>query len=102
MTSNINTECCRGTNESNAGEWHFPNGTVVPRFVDDNFADFTRRGGTRKLRMERNNNATMPTGTYQCRVPDGENIVVANITLITGQHYLHELTCTGWSKVSTL
>ena len=83
VTSNVNTECCRQIDNGNVGEWHFPNGAMVPRSSASPSADFTRRGFTHQVRLNRRNNALTPTGTYECRVPGSgtRSVTIANITI---------------------
>ena len=85
VTSNVNTECCRTSDGGNVGEWYFPNGTIVPRNShaqrDDGFA---RSGFAHQVRLNRRNNATSPTGTYECRVPDGGTRKLVNASIILG------------------
>ncbi len=83
VTSTVNTVCCRGTDGGNVGEWHFPNGNIVPRNSDSPNGDFTRSGSTQQVRLNRRNNALSPSGVYTCVVPDGNDGVnhTANITL---------------------
>ena len=86
VTSNVNTQCCRGSDGGNVGEWHFPNGDIVVR---NNNADFFRSAFTHQVRLNRGNNNTMgPTGAYECRVPDGVtgDVVTASIILTTGKY----------------
>ena len=90
MTSNVNTECCRNTDGpggsgGSVGEWYFPNGTMVPRNMGaPSSANFTRKGFTHQVRLNRRNNATSPTGTYECRVPDGNTGELMNASIILG------------------
>ena len=91
-TSNINTHCCRGTDNPNGGsvgEWFFPNDTIVPRERQNPSNDFTRTGWTHQVRLNRRNDAMTPLGTYECRVPhmDTTNTVTASI-IISGKHLL--------------
>ena len=83
VTSNVNTQCCRGSDGGNVGEWHFPDGTMVPRNSVAPSADFVRSGFIHQVRLNRRNNARSPTGTYVCRVPDGTTgeLVYASIIL---------------------
>ena len=86
VTSNVNIQCCRGINNPNGGalgEWHFPDGTIVPRYSADLDADFSRSGFTHQVRLNRRNNAIGPTGAYECRVPPlgGGALVTASITI---------------------
>ena len=73
VTSEVNSQCCRGSDGGNVGEWYFPDGTIVPRNRQSPGGDFTRSGYTEQVRLNRRNDAMGPTGTYTCRVPDGEN-----------------------------
>ena len=88
VTSNVNTQCCRSTDGPNksgrVGDWYFPNGTMVPRHSAAPSADFTRSGFTHQVRLNRRNNATSPTGTYECRVPDGFTGELVNASIVLG------------------
>ena len=83
VTSNVNTECCRGIDGGNVGEWHFPGGAKVPRnSAAPPSTNFTRSGFTRQVRLNRRNSAMSPNGTYECRVPDGDGMnTAAQITV---------------------
>ena len=84
VTSNVNTECCRGSDGGNVGEWHFPDGTIVPRYNQDPNADFSRSAFTHEVRLNRRNTGAMlPTGAYECRVPSlgGGVLVIASIMI---------------------
>ena len=86
VTSNVNTQCCRGSDGGNVGEWYFPNGTIVPRNIKLNrsyYSSFTRSGFTHQVRLNRRYNS-MTTGTYECRVPDHHGLLhTATIELTT-------------------
>ena len=84
VTSNVNTECCRGSDGGRAGEWYFPDGNQVPRNAESD--DFSRSGFTHQVRLNRRNNAMGPTGVYECRVPSlgGATLVTASITIAVG------------------
>ena len=85
VTTNVNTACCRPRDGGNVGEWYLPDGTLVPRFGRAPYADFSRHGYTQQVRLNRRNNAMTPTGTFECRVPDGSGVLQsAFITLDTG------------------
>ena len=60
-----NVECCES---SRKGEWYFPNGTTVGTSVDG--GDFYRNRGPSVVRLNRRNNAMMPTGVFCCEIPD--------------------------------
>ena len=81
VTSNVNTQCCRESDGGNVGEWYFPGGTIVPRQNSAPSADFTRSGFTHQVRLNRRNSAMSPTGIYECRVPDGDGMNTAQISL---------------------
>ncbi len=72
VTTNVNTACCRTVNGGNIGEWHFPNGTIVPRKSGNEGAAFTRNGGPQTVFLNRRSDVMSPTGPYECRVPDSE------------------------------
>ena len=83
VTSNVNMNCCRGSDGGNVGEWYFPSGAIVPRRNSDaSSANFTRRGFTHQVQLNRRNGAISPTGIYECRVPDsGAGNGTAQITI---------------------
>ena len=79
VTSEVNSQCCRRRDGGNVGEWHFPDGSMVPRRNDNPaiMADFTRTAYREQVRLSRRNSALSPVGEYSCRVPreggcDGE------------------------------
>lgn len=83
VTSDINSQCCRGSDGGNVGEWYFPDGSTVLRRRENPGGDFTRSGFTEQVRLNRRNNAGGPTGVYTCAVPRecGGQIHTANISL---------------------
>ena len=85
VTSNVNMNCCRridGPNDSgNLRDWHFPNGTIVPRHSDVPSANFTKSAFIHQVRLNRRNNALTPNGIYECRVPDALTGVLVNATI---------------------
>ena len=85
VTSEVNTRCCRRRDGGNVGEWHFPNGTVVPRRRASPDGDFTRTGYTHQVRLNRMNDAMGPVGTYTCTVPDAENGKEYSATITLGE-----------------
>lgn len=78
-------ECCK---ESQAGEWFYPNNTLVlPSFAGLNF--YQDRNSQAVHLNRRNGAALSPTGKYHCRIPDAIasgtfQILVANI-IVTGK-----------------
>ena len=94
VTSNVNTQCCRGIDGGRVGEWYFPNGTIVPRNMEaPASANFTRKGFTHQVRLNRRNNAMSPTGIYECRVrvsgeanaSNASDAITANASIVTAQ-----------------
>ena len=59
VTTNVNTVCCRGGDNNRmtnatagaVGEWHYPNGTLVPRH--GSVVNFARVGYTHQVRLAR-------------------------------------------------
>ena len=91
-TSNVNDHCCRGSNNPNGsslGEWYFPDGTIVPRPSSN--ADFTRTAWTHQVRLNRRNNAMIPLGAYECRVPhmDTTSTEVHTATITLGEYSMN-------------
>ncbi len=91
VTSNVNTNCCRGADHpgsGSVGNWFYPDGTIV---IGNSYnyyygnSNFTRSSHTQQIRLNRKRPDVMsPTGVYTCEVPDGSNttmIHTANITL---------------------
>ena len=85
-TANLGIVCCRGVDGNRAGDWYFPNGGVVPGNGGNERADFTRSGYTQQVRLNRRNDAPTPAGVFECRVLNGDGIVLgsASITLTIG------------------
>lgn len=82
-TKNVNTQCCRGSDGGNVGEWFFPDGTMVPRNRDGSGNGFTRSAFMQQVRLNRKfDDVLLPTGVYECRVPGYNDFEYrANITL---------------------
>ena len=70
MTDRV--ECCRGT-FGGAGEWYFPNNTIVGTMGTN--GSFYRSRGQRVVRLNRRYNAMMPTGFFCCEIPDVNNVI---------------------------
>ena len=85
MTEEVNTQCCRGRDGGNVGEWVFPDGTTVPRRRNSLNENFVRSGFTHQVRLNRRNGALGPTGNYTCTVSPqegcGDTPHVATISL---------------------
>ena len=87
VTSSINTQCCRGSDGGNVGEWFFPNGDMVPRASNPGDSNFTRSASAQQVRLNRRvPDAVQPVGEYECRVPDGNGVEqTAAITIALGK-----------------
>jgi hypothetical protein len=86
-TEYVNTQCCRSSDGGNVGEWFDPDGNLIPRFSRVPNADFSRRGYAQQVRLNRKNNATSPTGMYECRVPNGDIVVAAGVYITCMSYY---------------
>ena len=87
VTRNVNTQCCRARETPSgepAGNWHFPNGSLVPRRAMAPNNDFSKTGYYQQVRLHRMNNAMAPMGSYECRVPDNSGILHTASILLLG------------------
>ena len=85
QTINLGIVCCREGDGNRAGDWYFPDGGgIVPVNGGNEGLDFTRSGFTQQVRLNRRNDAVTPTGVFECRVLDGDDMFIASITLTTG------------------
>ena len=61
-------DCCTlaevAPRKERIGGWYFPNGMMVET------GDVYRNRGRSVVRLNRRNNATLPSGVYQCEIPD--------------------------------
>ncbi len=86
-TSNVNTNCCRGSDHpgnGSVGNWFYPDGAIVLGNSANSNGNFTRSSYTQQIRLNRKRPDVMsPTGVYTCQVPDEYNSMIhtANITL---------------------
>ena len=71
VTSNVNTQCCRGRDGGNVGEWFYPNGSMVPRVNTIGSAVNIVARYTHQVRLGIVGAPTGPLGVYRCDVPDG-------------------------------
>ena len=70
------TACCRGTGRA-AGEWFYPDGTMVP--IDGAGQPYYRNRGTSLIRLNRRTSqsqslSSMYTGVYCCEIPDQDGV----------------------------
>ncbi len=91
-TENVNSICCRSSDNPNGGrvqaEWVFPNRFLLLGNSANIGRNFTRSSFTSQVRMNRRNNALMPTGNFTCVVPDRLDSTVVYrevVTLILGE-----------------
>ena len=79
------TECCRSidTGGQGAGEWYYPDGSIVKgsRAATMNDRFFRIKGAPQVVTLVRRANPLSPTGSYCCAIPTmaGERIFCANI-----------------------
>ena len=77
-------DCCDRPNPR-FGEWYFPNGI---RVGIKNAGDIYRNRGLSVVRLNRRNNASLPSGVFQCEIPDehgrNQNIYVGIYTVGSG------------------
>ncbi len=85
VTSNVNTNCCRGRDHPGSGpvgNWLYPDGTTVLGNSANPNGDFTRSSHTQHIRLNRKRTDVMsPTGVYTCEVPDGSHLTIIDIRL---------------------
>ncbi len=90
VTSNVNTMCCRGSDNPNGdaqGNWLFPDGAIVLGNSVNPNGDFTRSSHTREIRLNRKRTDVIsPTGVYTCEVPDeSDNTITHRATITLGE-----------------
>ena len=66
-----NTRCCTGVNR--AGEFYYPNRTMVPTTLMG--YNFYRNRDEMAVRLNRRNGAQFPVGEYHCQVPDASGSI---------------------------
>ena len=88
VTTDVNTQCC--TDVGGVGEWFFPNGSMVPRNIDDpnRNSQIIRTGRANQVRLLFRTRQTSPTGEYICVVPETGGLVnqTAGIRLVKGTY----------------
>ncbi len=86
-TTNVNTMCCRGSDNPNGGgqgNWLWPNGTIVLGNNDNFDGNFTRGRHAQQIRLNRKRpDVISPTGVYTCEVPDESNGAMTHRATIT-------------------
>ena len=87
VTTNVNTNCCRGADNPNGGgrgEWYLPDGSRLLNTPDTNFY---RTRYTQQVRLNRRNNAMSPTGVFTCEVPNDADSTMPHTATITIGEY---------------
>ena len=88
ITTNVNAQCC--TDRGGVGEWFLPNGSMVPRNIDDpnRNSQIIRTGRANQVRLNFRTHQTSLTGEYTCVVPETDGSVnqTAGIRLVTGTY----------------
>ena len=85
VTTNVNTQCCRGADNPNGGgrgEWYLPD---MSRLIYNTANNFYRARYTHQVRLYRNSAAMSPTGTFICVVPNMANTMNHTATVRIGE-----------------
>ncbi len=93
VTSNVNTMCCRGSDNSGegaVGNWLYPDGAIVSD--DYNYyyrrENFFRSSHAQQIRLYRKRDfVSSLAGIYTCEVPDGSNTSLIHRATITLSKY---------------
>ncbi len=90
VTSNVNTNCCRGSDHPGSGpvgNWIYPDGSIVIGNSANPNGDFTRSSYYLQIRLNRKrSNGMSPTGVYTCEVPDRFNTaIIHRASIILGE-----------------
>ena len=64
-------DCCDKPNK--AGEWYYPNGTIVGIKAESQ-DEFYRNRGTQVVRLNHRNESFTERGLFQCEIPDSSNM----------------------------
>ena len=64
-------DCCDKPNK--AGEWYYPNGTIVGIKAESQ-DEFYRNRGTQVVRLNHRNGSFTERGLFQCEIPDSSNM----------------------------
>ena len=64
------TSCCTGVNR--AGEFYYPNGTIVPNSMTG--YNLYRNRDEKLVRLNRRSGAQFTVGEYRCQVPDASGV----------------------------
>ena len=80
-------EGCCGDPPGRAGEWYFPGNGVVGS--KGSGGDFYRDRGQGVVRLNRRNNAMMPTGLFCCEIPDRNNVARRLCIMIETLHCVY-------------
>ena len=82
VTTEVNDQCCRGSDGDNTGDWFYPDGTIVLRQRTAGNAPFSRTGYTHQVRLNRKpNNGPFQFGIYQCIVPSHDRTQTFTISI---------------------
>ncbi len=91
VTSNVNTNCCRGGDHPGSGRvgnWLYPDYDIVIGNNANRLGDFTRSSHTEQIRLNRKRpDVLSPRGVYTCEVPDESNTTVIHRATITLSKY---------------
>ena len=87
------SDCCRRSEGQVSGEWYFPgNGSTVG--TSGGAGSIYRNRGPSVVRLNRRNNAMMPSGVFRCEIPDAngtnQNIYVGVYSVENGAPTINE------------
>ena len=74
-------ESCCGAPPYRAGQFYYPNGSLVP--ISGAGQGFYRDRHTQQIRLNRRQGVIAPTGMYRCEIPDASGVtwrLLANLT----------------------
>ena len=74
-------DCC-GTVPNQLGTFYYPSSVQVPTARQQQ--GFYRNRGDQVVRLNRREGIMSPTGTYQCEVPNADNMMVTIYITLTG------------------
>ncbi len=81
ITENVNRKCCRTPDGGRAGNWFYPDGSMVDR-SRNNSNSIYRKFHKHQVRLVRIRNVVDPLGSYTCVVSDTQgNYVNASIRI---------------------
>ena len=91
VTTNVNTNCCRGADNPNGGgrgEWYLPDGT---RILNTQYTNFYKTRYNQQVRLNLRNDTMLPTGVFTCEIPNDTNSTMNHTATITIGKYSRQV-----------